>query len=398
MAVVGIGVFEWTLLKQRASLKETLVRILLPVSSAVFACRFMWDYRPRHGDYLCYIKGACALMEGEDPYSDTGYIYPPLLAQCLAALFRLTKFLPSIDEDPWLYVHLFYNQFILINIFVLSFLIFLYVVRFEGDHTAAILMALGLVLINNPLISTVQHSQITIFILVLILGAFLLGDRKPIIAGLLAAICLHLKIYSLILLPIWILAKNYKATAAFLLLAVGLWFTCPDLQRDYISVLNSIRGPSDSYRVISIFSFLIASFHAVTDLTHINFDVRFWAHTIARGATLFFLARVVLRELNWRRNRRALTTFGRERESLSAANFADLCGIMVIASPMAWHHHYVLIIPLLAWYLVNYETFVDTRALIAILLIVGLPYNFDLYPINYVRLFGAVYLLCKDHG
>jgi undecaprenyl pyrophosphate phosphatase UppP len=108
---------------------------------------------------------------------------------------------------------------------------------------------------------------------------------------------------------------------------------------------------------------------------------------------LWFLIRMILWYKMLKKDRDLDSSFSFEREGL----FVDMVGLMLLASPVAWEHHYILAIPVLLWTfaLQIKEKQSPIASLLAFLFIFGLP-TFDVFPMSYLRLTGLLILLIKS--
>ncbi len=104
----ALALVEWRRLN--GTFLDRLVLVGLPLAVCLHYLSFVADYSARSGDYLCYEAAAKAVLEGANPYGKC-YFYPPLVAQVMAALFRLGQAVTLAARRPVEDMHIWYVIF-----------------------------------------------------------------------------------------------------------------------------------------------------------------------------------------------------------------------------------------------------------------------------------------------
>lgn len=233
LALMAALYLEWRK-RRNAPIEDKLPLILLLLVGLHFLI-LITEYSTKSGDYEDYQRAANAVLHGLNPY-DGDYLYPPLTAQTFALTYRLVAWTSgwlgaSAATEEVLWNTVFYlfqcGQFFLILIaFVLCYL---FARELGLPKIPASVLVGALFVFNSPLIRTLRHNQVNLYILDLLLLAILLLRRYPLLSGAAAALGGHIKLYPLILLAPWALGKKIAAVAStvisfflILLLQIGL--------------------------------------------------------------------------------------------------------------------------------------------------------------------------------
>ena len=366
-------------------------------------------------DYVCYEIAANCIVEGKNPYySMTGYFYPPLLAQCLAITYKLLKYtyvsLGRTFGQPggWNYVFLLYQfvQFLALN---LAYFLNYKMLRRAGveSQLAAILIAV-IFLINIPLTTTLWLNQTNIYLLDVTMAVLLFSDSYPWLAGLAMALGIHLKLYpALLVLPLLISKRRQTAawavagTATIFLIQtnggrnLSLWAEFLGFAKYFYASASSdnITLYNIYHKIVynnSLYSFVYHLFH----LVRINVPVGGVASVILVIIVLWILLRIKLREKSYKNL--VASASAKELPRLDTSrfygHFFDTLVLELFISPLAWNHHYILLIPVILWAFITSTDGKRLQVIMAAFLILALP-NFDFFPFSHHYLAGLVLLV-----
>lgn len=385
----------WEIRKIKPQEWEGYFRIIIPFGVAFFYLIFISEYSIQAWDYSCYVKAAEGILAGANVYGDC-YLYPPLIAQVLAAVHQVINAAAlGIGQHPteatvWRTVFYLYQcaQYGLILVTYTLCIIFAKRVRFSN------LGALGLVtilfIVNNPLIRTLRHNQINLWVLVFSLIAILLIESRPFWAGIAVALGTHIKIYPIILLVPWTYAKKWRVligavTGALLILFLSYFiFTTMDSWGQFINSLGLFKQGT-YFRDNSIHSLMYNLVRFIMGGNAQNMENLALLVNLSTGlVTLGIISWFILRFL---RAERIL-----ENKEKNIAHGMDALAISLLISPMVWEHHYIIIIPFVIWALATVSKENRWQVVLAAMGVLALP-TFDIFPLSYHRLACLVWLL-----
>ncbi|MEZ4622841.1 MAG: glycosyltransferase family 87 protein [Caldilineaceae bacterium] len=192
----------------------------------------MRQHAARSWDYICYERAAQAIVAGANPYGDC-YIYFPTPAQMLATLYHVGAWVSSMADPTgmaaessarWDLVFYLYESTQLILVAV-AFALCYRLARVSGlQRLYAAGLVTALFLLNNPLLSTLKHNQVNLWVLNLMLLAILGVARYPLLSGLCVALGGHIKLYPLALLLPWMLKRQWRALFSAGIGLIGIFF------------------------------------------------------------------------------------------------------------------------------------------------------------------------------
>gem|GEM_PF-2101499 len=283
----------------------------------------LWHFQFVHGDFRAYLTGAERLAKGEAPWGiGQPYLYPPFFAQVLLFADRLLFMVGVADSAAgtlWLYRT---GQWVAIVCVCES------LAKFVPFRVAFLLP-----LVVEPFWSTLWHTQVTLWVLALMLGAV---HATSLVGGLLASFAIHLKLYGVVILAIWLLVARWMHLLWGILLSLGLgvvsFFLISDapLWWQWLQQTGGLLGQRGGLRLPGLYTLLSWLGHG----------------------ELFEIARAVLvgvvgvlaaaNEYRWRK-----VAF-LPPEERSFRHLAVWLAVATLCSPFAWHHVYVLLLPLLA--------------------------------------------------
>lgn len=309
-----------------------------------------------HADWIVYWTAAQTLDRGGDPYDAVApngdrYIYPPLFA---VALMPLAKLSTGSAATVWYVL----NVALLAAVYVCwrRLLVFAGILAPPRWLVVSATIAMAL-----PVVSTLQGGQVSLLILFCAIAAFALavmGDRpaSAIIAGSLLALATCVKLYPGLLAfgiaAIQLLAaratggrdrsRPFALLASFSACVFGGLFAVPG------ALLGWRRNLALLGTFLDRIVFAHVEMHA--ESTHnlgAAASIRTWLSGIGVDAgvtTLVWSAAAIVfgavaGVAIFRLSRR-----GRPIDQLAA--FSLVCVAALFYSPVAWHHHFVLLLPL----------------------------------------------------
>jgi Glycosyltransferase family 87 len=423
-ASVSLIVFAYVELKKRYGQPfNNLLPVILPILVCFNYLSIISEYSGytyKIYDYQCYEAAAKAVLAGITPYTNLGYIYtyPPLTAQVLAWLYQLIDRNISIihlaDQSPeqiWGLVFYFYQcgQFLLIGL--AYFLGYRFAKNIGLESVPASFLLAAILLFNNPLLRTLRHGQINLWLLDLFLLAVLLLQRYPLISGFLIAVGGHIKLYPLILLMPWGIAKQWKAVLGtiasfFIILLIqtnggtnwSLWEQFLGFFGSGSSNSLTIASPyvPDLLRNNSLHSVIFNFSKGIGKILGIQIgfaNVVFLLATLA--VIVWFGFRFIKREQAYyalAKTAEIPTSDRRENTFRLYGHSVDALSLGLLISPSVWEHHYVLAIPIAVWAIATRGYEKPWTVGISTFLMFCLP-TFDVFPFSYHRILGLLVLL-----
>ncbi len=376
----------------------------------------MRHYDARAWDYLCYEEAAKAIVQGLNPYGAC-YIYFPTPAQALAFAYQVSAWGSGLfgaagaGQRLWDIVFYSYEAAQFYLIIGAFYLCYTFARRLGIQRNQATLVVGLLFLLNNPLLATLKHNQVNLWVLDLILLAILWLPRHPWLAGLCVALGGHIKLYPLILLLPWTLKRQWSALisagvglVAILLLQTGggrhwgLW-------QQFLGFADAFpRGTF--FRDNSLHSLVYNSLgHLKWLLGLIGFgdgsyvvNERYVSWTVLAGMAmlgLLYLLRLITREFAEPLRNQPTTAADGAQPGLDlklVGHTLDAIALGLLASPVVWEHHYLLAMPLFIWGVSQVRA--ERLWLVGVsgFLIFVIP-TFDVFPLSYHRMAGLLLLL-----
>lgn len=363
-----------------------------------FYLTFVSEFSMKSYDYECYESAALALTQGRSPYLGC-YLYPPLPAQIMAFAYRagveFSRFV-GINDNQSIWNGLFYfyqcAQLLLVaSLFLLGYKF----ARTLGIASvpASVLMAV-LLLINNPLIRTLRNNQINLWMVDLLLAAFVLLDLRPASSGLCVAVAAHIKIYPGVLILPFLLCRRWKAAFWGLAGAGALVALEAGLYGDW-SIWHDFISRAASFPAIEIFRN-----NSLTGIVYNSFRIL----KVTLGVDVqvlrpFFVTALSLAIITWTamrfsRRRRCDVAYMHPMPELYliSGDSMDAIALTLLLSPLVWEHHYVLAVPLVIWAIATVPPAKRWQIGLSALLMLALP-TFDFFPFSYHRIAGLIILL-----
>lgn len=374
-----------------------LAPVVAMALTVLYAIGFVSEFSQPSWDWGCYRDAGIAVVQGESPYGRC-YIYPPLLAQVLASVFRvmdpLQRALGMNLPDTWPLVFYVFQVGQILAVAVVALVGQRLARRWGLSPIAAALLVTALVLLDNPLLRTLRHNQINLWILAISLLAVDVLDRRPVAAGALVALAAHLKLYPLALLAPWVLAGRWRAVGSALgataVLAVLVTGRHPEHWAE-LAALGSKVAAGQYFRNNSLLG-LVINLVRVPSLS-VGASIEPWVgllRLVGMGVSAVAGLLVGLRMLRrWRAKEPGAARL--------AADTSDVFALQLIVSPLVWEHHFVLGLPV-AWYAVARAG--RTKPLLVgagIALMLWMP-TADVWLLSHHRLVGLLMLLWATRG
>lgn len=384
-AILGLIFCLEYLRKQPQNLTEIL-NLAAPFLGILPVLYQFAEYPIRSWDYDCYQIAADKIIAGESPYFGF-YFYPPLLAWCLSVLQRF------FGKAELVFFTYQYLQLLLVG--VLAFQIKTLLSKIQADALLRSLILLGIMILNIPLWRTIHHNQVNLVLVNIILFTILNFGKRPLLNGLLLALGTHLKLYPTVLAGIWLVRKQYKPAAFFLLFIIGgglgLAWALPGVWIDFFSFFKNFPG-GGALRDNGIHSilynlFFVPGLNNGLDTGNFQTFIKSIYYLFAGLICLYFLYRFIARSAQREQENGNETTA--QKLWLQSGDLADAGAFMVLFSPMVWEHHFVLTIPIALFSICLNPA---PRNWIALFLIFGMPVA-DIFLLSLTRISGLAILL-----
>jgi len=431
---LAVALLAFVELRGRATRdRDALIRVGVAALVALFFLAWNVEYAAPSWDYHSYTAAAQAVLDGANPYEQPApdgphgpYLYPPLPAEALVAVHQAASVRFGLDRSVyrampgWDRIVFYVYQCFQLALVVLAYFLLATLARRLGiaPVPAAALAAVFLVA-GNPVLRTLRHSQVNLWLLDLVLVAVLLlgdgprlsrsraapGPRKcDLLAGAAIALAIHIKIYPAILLAPLVFMRRFRAVVACVLVFVAVACVQADFGRDW-TIWSQFAGAlrdfprTGSFRASSVPSIVDHTFAAMVHYGALSVPEgdALWsvAPYVRAGLVglllIWFAVRLVRRERSWK-----LETPEQQREGGPVPRFlphtADMLALALLISPLTWEHHYVLALPLAVWVVASRGRDRPCAVGGALLVLLAVP-TFDLYPLSYHRAAALLALL-----
>ncbi len=395
---------------------EDQLPLVAGILVGLFFLALAMEYGHRSWDYDCYEGAAKAVLAGTPLYG-SGYIYPPLLAEGFATLHRVIGFGLShapihvrSDADSVWHLVLYVFQCLQVGLAIAAYVLCLAFARRLGLRPlAAAALACALVVFDNPLLRTLKHDQMNLWILDLSLAAMLLADRHPWPAGLAVSLGAHLKLYPIILLGPWLLERRWRACLGAAAGVAGILLVETRGGRDwtrwhdFVAAMGSLGGSPVAFRDNSVRGMVTSTLRLATGSTDRLPDaLQAAANVVVALATLGAAGWLVARFLRRERDARSAQAATGAPGPLAGVwrrdgHMVDALAFSLLAAPLVWEHHYVLAIPLVIWAIATRIREHPWLIGGGTLLMLAVP-TIDVYPLGYHRLAGLILVLIGTGG
>ncbi len=334
--------------------------------------------RFRYGDYAYYIEAATALLNNEH-LPDT-YLYLPLWATLLQYIVPL--------GDQGVLLILWSLNILLLGLFYT--LLVQVLERYGYTNRLAVLITVLFMLVNVPLHRTLGYVQVNLLVMVLVLCSMLVYPKSSLFSALSLALAVHLKTSPVVLLLAFLLERNWRWLAWFVLtflmialIPLALEGTTPYF--DYFTNIGILTRIADT------------NFHDTSFDSFFRFLNPFLGLGIETTRVIIYTAKAAL----------GLSTIYVMAQNVGKHTFTDakspnsalfnaipsLYVFMTLASPIVWDHHGIfLVLPFLllikcinapaSWMWFGFAYFLEFI----------LP-SFDFFPWSFGRLLAPMIVL-----
>jgi len=436
VALVGVGALAFY--QDRGNTVHKQLPLLLGILVFFHFLAILRQHAARSWDYACYERAAQAIVQGLNPYGDC-YIYFPTPAQVLAWGYQASSYGASLvltdaavkTDQLWDLVFYFYEATQFFQLILAYGLCYQLARRLGLEQMRAGLLIALLFVFNNPLLATLKHNQVNLWVLNLILLAMLWLPRYPILSGLAVAIGGHIKLYPLILLLPWTFTRQWRALLATGVGMVGLVLVQTQGGQDWHLWQAFLAFAGDFpkgtfFRDNSLHSLV---YNAIGHLKWLLGDPSYQVNEQRVGRIVFvaiailgvlYLIRFYQRHQHYALDDRQqavpfqekVTTTPNPQATIASSwkgntpeqaqnssevtqlgHMMDAIVLGLLISPVVWEHHYLLALPLVIWALASQAT-ADRLWVVAlsVLLIFVIP-TFDIFPLSYHRLAGLLLLV-----
>lgn len=335
--------------------------------------------RFRYGDISYYTDAARSLYLNQT-LPDT-YLYPPLWANLLELLIPL-------GDEAILVVAWLLN---VVSLFLFYFLLHRTLERYNFSNRLAAMVTTAFILVNMPLLRSLYYVQVNIHLINLVLLSLLWFANRTYLSALAMAAAIHLKFSPVVLVPAFLLDRRWKWTGLLainllLLASLTILMHGPGPFMDFIRNFSNLNAPR-------ILSFHDSSFDSVFGTTlsfiKVNYSIVQIVVILAKLVTAVTVLIVVIRSVR----HKSFLGAQADRSHLRFNAIPSLFILMVIASPLVWEHHGILLsLPFLVM-LKRLQTpsewiWFGTAYFLEFLL----P-TFDFYPWSYARFAAPLILL-----
>jgi hypothetical protein len=239
---------------------------------------------------------------------------------------------------------------------------------------------------------TFRFQQANLVSLCALSYAFLSLEKDKLASGGFLAISLFIKPYLALVFVAYALGRRWRTLLGFMLTA----FLVLAISSSIGSGRALYAGFVHSLQPITAYNALLRN----QSLLSLVWNSARATGTTVDGALVALIVQVLyFGLLVWaalRLARRSRLTLDRasepvQREETLGGNLADLVIFPLVLSPLAWPHAYLILLPVLIWSFGSRR--LSRRMLITASVLILLPVTFEIFPLSYHRLAGALLLL-----
>jgi len=391
VALLVIAVIEIRARKP-SDVKELIV-VIAPFLVGFGYIHLITNYSKAESDWQCFSQGALALMRGESPYKLDLFPlpYPPgillLMPHFYSWLKGLTAFFygnPLSEEDLWRLMYFWHQVAQWFGIIGAYLLLYGFARKLKLEPLIAAVLCLALLWANNPIIRELKFGQPNIWILDIILAAILLTESHPYLAGAVAALGGHLKLYPFALLWGWVIKRRWIAVVSTVVVAVvvvgvhlllghgELWRDCVKFWSG-IHPLTHFRNNNLQGAIGNIIAFVIPS---------LGPQIPIIQKAALVGVFIWMVVRAVIRE--------------KTGDGDIYGHISDALTMALLMSPDVWSHTFVIAMPVVVYSIARFWYRHPWAIGIAVCMIIAFTTN-DIFPFSYHRLAGLILLLIATH-
>jgi len=366
LAVIAIAYLE--LRKRRGSPAAELVPVILWLLLSLHFLTIVTQYSTKQGDYWYYKQAAQRIVAGGSPYEVGGYVYPPLIAQALAGMYSAIEHgaqgigVNTDKLNSWSAVFYLFECVQLILVIGLYWLGYLFARRLGLGPVAASVALFGLLIANGPLLDMLKWDQVNLWMTTTILLSILLVKDRPFLSGMAIALGAHIKLYPLIILGPWSLARQWKVLLSAVVGVVGTMVLLSSWGHDWglwHTFINQrlpslLENGSENISLHNLPDLTIKPLCLAIQLAPLLCQtIANWAKGLMLAAIIvWFALRFWQRETIYTRLAEADTSQVQKECRFHYRLYGhamDAVALSLLISPTVWIHHYVLVIPIAIW-------------------------------------------------
>lgn len=389
--------------KDRLSLKN-MILIGLPILISLFFLALIVELSLKSWDYQQYEAAFKAIVNNDNPYLSTRYLYPPFFADLMVFVYRIGEWLfPLIGlnirvDSPWTFVFYIHQSALLFFLLFAYYLSLQFAERVGMGQLKGMLFVSALFLFNVPVLRTVIYNQVNFYILVSILVSMLALSQYPLTAGASVALGGLIKLYPFAFVGPLLLTKKWKAVlgivaGGFLVVMLETnFFRNILLWKEFVKFYLSfpLERESSWFRNSSPFSFLRSTFE-LTGLPEKFVSPVFFLVLFA--ILVWYAIRFLQRERIYAQAVSQSADFAMGIEMFrNFGHLIDFSVLSLLIAPSAWEHHYVIAIPLVIWAFATRSKDAPWLVMLGLVSIFLLPV-FNIFPFSYLRMAGLILLL-----
>jgi hypothetical protein len=357
--------------------------VLLCAGALALAAWQVSDLATGSDDYRRYESAAREWVAGSSPYAVQGHnqLPLPLLAIGSARLALGALAGGATDASLWQGTYYAYELIQLLSVIVIIAGLYALARRAGAEPSRAAILAGVLATFALPIKESIGNNQLNIPVVALAIAAMVAIERYPAAAGVCLALAGLLKLYPLVFLLEWLVARRWRALGACALTVVvvvaGTWTHW----MEYGAALARMP-PMESFRHAGLHAILINTTRDVVlglggGETWRTAAVAVWGVScLAVGA---WMVRITLADhAQPQADRRPFEVTSR------------LLAAVILVFPLAWAHHFIFAAPLALCLWARNSPSTPVMAATALMLMVP---AFDIYPLALHRLIGLVLLL-----
>ncbi|MCE5322992.1 DUF2029 domain-containing protein [bacterium] len=413
-SMAALAVVAYVEIKRRRSAGLVgIVSVVLFVLVFSHMAMLISECTRKTGDYECYRSAAEKVLAGQNPYSGTGYLYPPVLAEAMAgvhqALVGITDAIGARASDADICSSIFYlwqcaQFFLAIAAYLLS-------VRFVkvlgGKGILPVLLVAAVFVFDIPLIRTLRWNQANLLMLVAILYVLAMGKKRPFLAGAVLALGVCIKLYPVVLLLPVIITRRWRTLAGFAVAMFAIIALDVGLRRNFdiwLWYLDFFRGFPSGFPVFStsrdnsLYNIIVRSAWfmstGVTSRGAFVIALLLWRLS-AIAALIYTTSRIVVRERSFALQAKTCGDIGQADTIRFTGHAVDLLALALVLSPLVWEHHYVLAVPVILWAIICQHRRRPWLVGLGSMLIL-LPPSFDVWPFSFHRIVGLAMLIVSS--
>jgi len=410
LGIVGIGYLQMEKLKVKSFWR--LLPILLWVVVSLHFLSLFTQYRIKSWDYGVYEQAARDVAAGKSPYYSDLFRYPPLMAQVMAGAAQATENVTSglgLDATrlgPWDVVYYLYQCMQFLLIILLYWLAYLFARSLGLGEAAGAVVVSAVLLFNTPLLDILRWNQIDLWMINTVLAAVLVVQHRPYLSGLALALGGHIKLYPLIILGPWTLARRWRTVVgavvgggAIVLLQTDFgrsWHLWQEFLSSYGQFSLHRIDPINATAHNLVYTLLYPMRNMFSmDQSTLLAVVAWITGVVSMALLIWFAVRFFQRERAYQQIAEQDATVSQNaspRRSRLYGHAMDAIALGLLVSPSVWVHHYILALPIAVWLIGTRGHNKPWLVGVAVALMLLLPAT-GVFPFNYHRAAGIVMAL-----